>query len=106
MKEEEIKRLYKLKKRVDMKTHDDVKVGDTVYIWGYGRSSVEETTVTEKHDSGDHWDLRFSNGCIGYALKNNTLSTMGMYACLAFSDKEAVRRCINEHIKVLSNIKI
>ena len=89
-----------------MKTYDDVKVGDTVYIWGYGRSSVEETTVTEKYDGGDHWDLRFSNKCVGYALKNGTTSTMGSYACLVFSDKESVREYINKRIKILSNIKI
>ena len=87
-----------------MKTYDDVKVGDTVYIWGYGRSSVEETTVTEKYDCGDHWNLKFSNKCEGYALKNMSCSTMGSYACLVFSDKEAVINYINKRIKTLKNI--
>lgn len=31
---------------------------------------------------------------------------MGMYACLVFSDKEAVREAINKRIKILSSIKI
>ena len=89
-----------------MKTYDDINIGDTVYIWGDDLSSVEEITVIEKYDGGDHWDLKFSNRCVGYALKNDTSSLMGMYACLVFSDKEAVREAINKRIKILSNIKI
>ena len=89
-----------------MKTYDDINIGDTVYIWGDGLSSVEEITVIEKYDGGDHWNLKFSNRCVGYALKNDTSSLMGMYACLVFSDKEAVREAINKRIKILSNIKI
>ena len=89
-----------------MKNYNDVNIGDTVYIWGNSNSSIEETTVIEKYDGGDHWDLRFGNNCVGYALKNGTVSTMGMYSCLVFSDKEAVREYINERIKILSNIKI
>ena len=89
-----------------MKTYDDINIGDTVYIWGDDLSSVEEITVLEKYDGGDHWNLKFSNRCEGYALKNDTSSLMGMYACLVFSDKEAVREAINKRIKILSNIKI
>lgn len=89
-----------------MKTYNDINIGDTVYIWGSGDSSVDETTITEKYDDRDHWNLKFSNGCVGRALKNGTSSTMGMYACLVYSDKEAVRESINERIKILSNIKI
>ena len=44
-----------------MKTYDDVNIGDTVYIFGNNYNSIEETTVTEKYDCGDHWDLKFSN---------------------------------------------
>ena len=91
---------------LNMKTYNDVNIGDTVYIWGSGDSSVDETTITEKHDDRGHWNLKFSNGCVGRALKNSTSSTMGMYACLVYSDKEAVRESINERIKILSNIKI
>ena len=91
---------------LNMKTYNDVNIGDTVYIWGSGDSSVDETTITEKHDDRGHWNLKFSNGCVGRALKNGTSSTMGMYACLVYSDKEAVRESINERIKILSNIKI
>ena len=87
-----------------MKTYNDVNIGDTVYIFGNSCNSVEETTVTEKYDGGDHWDLKFSNRCVGYALKNMTCSTMGSYACLVFSDKEAVIKYINERIKTLNNI--
>ena len=89
-----------------MKTYNDVKIGDVVYIWGNSDSSVKETTVTEKYDGGDHWNLKFSNRCVGYALKNQSVSTMGSYACLVFSDKEAVREYIKERIEILSNIKI
>lgn len=89
-----------------MKTYNDVNVGDTVYIWGSSDSSVDETIITEKYDDGDHWILKFSNGCVGRALKNDTSSTMGMYDCLVYSDKEAVRESINEWIKILGNIKI
>ena len=89
-----------------MKTYNDINIGDTVYIWGTSDSSVDETTITEKHDDRGHWNLKFSNGCVGRALKNGTSSTMGMYACLVYSDKEAVRESINEQIKILSNIKI
>ena len=89
-----------------MKTYNDVNIGDTVYIWVTSDSSVDETTITEKHDDRGHWNLKFSNGCVGRALKNGTSSTMGMYACLVYSDKEAVRESINERIKILSNIKI
>ena len=89
-----------------MKTYNDVNIGDTVYIFGNSFNSIEETTVTEKYDDGDHWNLKFSNRCVGYALKNMTCSTMGSYACLVFSDKDAVRKYINERIKILSNIKI
>lgn len=89
-----------------MKTYNDINIGDTVYIWGSYDSYVEETTVTEKYDGGDHWNLRFGNKCVGYALKNSTTSTMGMYACLVYSDKEAVRESINKRIKILNNIKI
>ena len=91
---------------LNMKTYDDINIGDTVYIWGDGRSYVEETTVIEKYDGGNHWNLKFSNRCLGYALKNDTSSSMGMYACRVFSDKEAVREAINNRIKILSNIKI
>ena len=42
----------------------------------------------------------------GIALKNDTSSLMGMYACRVFSDKDAVREAINNRIKILSNIKI
>ena len=91
---------------LNMKTYNDVNIGDTVYIWGSGDSSVDETTITEKHDDRGHWNLKFSNGCVGRALKNGTSSTMGMYACLVYSDKEAVRESINEQIKILSNINI
>lgn len=66
----------------------------------------KKTTVTEKYDGGDHWNLRFGNKCVGYALKNGTTSPMSSYACLVFSDKDAVREYINERIKILSNIKI
>lgn len=52
-----------------MKTYNDVKIGDVVYIWGNSDSSVKETTVTEKYDGGEHWNLRFGNNCVGYALK-------------------------------------
>ena len=89
-----------------MKTYNDINIGDTVYIWGSGDSSVDETTITEKHDDRGHWNLKFSNGCVGRTLKNGTSSTMGMYACLVYSDKEAVRESINEQIKILSNINI
>lgn len=89
-----------------LKTYNDINIGDTVYIWGSGDSSVDETTITEKYDDRGHWNLKFSNGCVGRALKNGTSSTMGMYACLVYSDKEAVRESINERIKILSNIKI
>lgn len=89
-----------------MKTYDDVNIGDTVYIWGLYNSSIEETTVIKKYWDGNYWNLKFKNGCEGYALKNDTSSTMGLCACLAFSDKEAVRESINERIKILSNIKI
>lgn len=89
-----------------MKTYNDVNIGDTVYIFGNSCNSVEETTVTEKYDVGDHWELRFGNKCVGYALKNGTSSSMGSYACLVFSDKDAVREYINKRIKILSNIKI
>ena len=89
-----------------MKTYNDINIGDTVYIWGTSDSSVDETTITEKYDDRGHWNLKFSNGCVGRALKNGTSSTMGMYACLVYSDKEAVRESINEQIKILSNIKI
>ena len=91
---------------LNMKTYNDVNIGDTVYIWGSGDSSVDETTITEKYDDRDHWNLKFSNGCVGRALKNGTSSTMGMYACLVYSDKKAVRESINERIKILSSIKI
>ena len=91
---------------LNMKTYNDINIGDTVYIWGTSDSSVDETTITEKHDDRGHWNLKFSNGCVGCALKNGTSSTMGMYACLVYSDKEAVRESINEQIKILSNIKI
>ena len=87
-----------------MKTYNDVNIGDKVYIFGNSCNSVEETTVTEKYDCGDHWDLKFSNECEGYALKNMACSTMGSYACLVFSDKEAVIKYINERIKTLNNI--
>lgn len=89
-----------------LKTYNDINIGDTVYIWGTSDSSVDETTITEKYDDRGHWNLKFSNGCVGRALKNGTSSTMGMYACLVYSDKEAVRESINEQIKILSNIKI
>ena len=89
-----------------MKTYNDINIGDTVYIWGSGDSSVDETTITEKYDDRDHWNLKFSNGCVGRALKNGTSSTMGMYACFVYSDKEALRESINKQIKILSNIKI
>ena len=89
-----------------MKTYNDINIGDTVYIWGTSDSSVDETTITEKYDDGGHWNLKFSNGCVGRAFKNGSSSTMGMYACLVYSDKEAVRESINEQIKILSNIKI
>ena len=89
-----------------MKTYNDVNIGDIVYIFGKSCNSVEETTVTEKYDGGDHWNLKFSNRCVGYALKNQSVSTMGSYACLVFSDKEAVIEYINERIKILNNIKI
>ena len=89
-----------------MKTYNDINIGDTVYIWGTSDSSVDETTITEKYDDRGHWNLKFSNGCVGRALKNGTSSTMGMYACLVYSDKEAVRESINEQIKILSIIKI
>lgn len=89
-----------------MKTYKDVNIGDTVYIWGNSDSSVEETTITEKYDYDNHCNLKFSNGCVGCAFKNSTASTMGMYACLVYSDKEAVREAINKRIKILSNIKI
>lgn len=89
-----------------MKTYNDINIGDTVYIWGTSDSSVDETTITEKYDDRGHWNLKFSNGCVGRALKNGTSSTMGMYACLVYSDKEAVRESINEQIKILSNINI
>ena len=91
---------------LNMKTYNDINIGDTVYIWGTSDSSVDETTITEKYDDRGHWNLKFSNGCVGRALKNGTSSTMGMYACLVYSDKEAVRESINERIKILSNIKI
>ena len=52
-----------------MKTYDDVNIGDTVYIFGNNYNSIEEITVSEKYDGGDHWDLKFSNRCVGYALK-------------------------------------
>ena len=89
-----------------MKTYDDINIGDIVYIWGDSESSIKETTVTEKYDGGDHWNLKFSNRCVGRASKNTPYSTMGMYACLVFSDKEAVREYINKQIKKLINIKI
>ena len=89
-----------------MKTYNDVNIGDTVYIFGKSCNSVEEITVIEKYDGGDHWNFRFDNKCVGYALKNGTTSTMGSYACLVFSDKEAVREYIKERIEILSNIKI
>ena len=89
-----------------MKTYNNVNIGDTVYIFGNSCNSVEETTVIEKYDGGGHWNLRFANKCIGYALKNGTVSPMGMYTCNVFSDKEAIRKYINERIKILSNIKI
>ena len=90
---------------LNMKTYNDINIGDTVYIWGTSDSSVDETTITEKYDDRDHWNLKFSNGCVGRALKNGTSSTMGMYACFVYSDK-ALRESINEQIKILSNIKI
>lgn len=89
-----------------MKTYNDVNIGDTVYIWGLYNSSIEETTVIEKYWDGNYWNLKFKNGCEGYCVKNDTSSSMGMGACLVFSDKEAVREYINKHIKRLSNIKI
>lgn len=49
---------------LNMKTYDDINIGDTVYIWGDSLSSVEEITVIEKYDGGDHWDLKFSNRCL------------------------------------------
>ena len=75
-----------------------------MYIFGNNYISIEETTVTEKYDCGDHWDLKFSNECEGYALKNMSCSTMGSYARLVFSDKEAVINYINERFKTLNNI--
>ena len=48
-----------------MKTYNDVNIGDIVYIFGKSCNSVEETTVTEKYDCGDHWDHKFSNECEG-----------------------------------------
>lgn len=52
-----------------MKTYNDVKIGDTVYIWGNDDLCVRETKVTQKHYDGYHWCLKFSNKCLGYALK-------------------------------------
>lgn len=89
-----------------MKTYNDVKVGDTVYIWGKYDTQVEETTVIKKEERGGHWDLKFGNGCEGEAYKDDTASPMGAYACHVYSDKKAVRKAINKHIKELSNIKI
>ena len=87
-----------------MKTYDDVNIGDTVYIFGNNYNSIEETTVTEKYDCGDHWDLKFSNECEGYALKNMSSSIISYYGCLVFSDKEAVINYINERFKTLNKI--
>ena len=87
-----------------MKTYDDVNIGDTVYIFGNNYNCIEETTVTEKYDCGDHWDLKFSNECEGYALKNMSSSIISYYGCLVFSDKEAVINYINERFKTLNKI--
>ena len=82
------RRLYK--KKIDMKTYDDVRVGDTVYIFSIISKSVEETTVIGKYDIGDKWQLAFSNGCVGHALKNTPKSTMDSYHRFAFSDEKAI----------------
>ena len=82
-----------------MKTYDDVNIGDTVYIFGNNYNSIEEITVSEKYDGGDHWDLKFSNRCVGYALKNMSSSIISYYGYLVFSDKEAVINYINERFK-------
>lgn len=87
-----------------MKTYNDVKIGDTVYIWGNDDLCVRETKVTQKHYDGYHWCLKFSNKCIGYALENGASSSMGMYACRVFSDKEAVKEYINKRIETLNKI--
>lgn len=82
-----------------MKTYDDVNIGDTVYVWGYINPTVDETTVIEKYFDGNYWNLKFKNGCEGYCVKNDTSASMGMYACLVFSDKEVLRESINKQIK-------
>ena len=87
-----------------MKTYNDANIGDKVYIFGNSCNSVEETTVTEKYDCGDHWDLKFSNECEGYALKNMSSSIISYYGYLVFSDKEAVINYINKCFKTLNKI--
>ena len=87
-----------------MKTYNDVKIGDTVYIWGNDDLCVRKTTVISKYYDGYHWCLKFSNRCLGHALENGTSASMGMYACLVFSDKEAVKEYINKRIEILNNI--
>ena len=70
----------------------------------YDNYLVNDFIVDEVKPFDEIERMYLDNKYEGYALKNMTCSTMGSYACLVFSDKEAAINYINERFKTLNKI--
>ena len=103
-----------------MKKFKDIKIGDTVYVYG-GLEQVQIFTVTyiEEFDINNPHKLYY---CIGYdyfgskpksykdsiqssCRLNDTSSTFGHYAATVYFNQEDVIKRFNEDIKTLERYK-
>jgi len=103
-----------------MKTFKDIKVGDTVYVYGSGVEPVQKFTVTyiDKFDINDPRRLY----SIGYSylgskpqlyqdsIQSNcrlddTSSTFGCYSATVYFNREDVIERFNKDIKALERYK-
>lgn len=108
-----------------MKKFKDIKIGDTVYVYGSSIESVEKFTVTyiEEFDINNP-DINnpYNFYCIGYGKfgskpksykdsvqsscnLNDTCSTFGRYAATVYFNSEDVIKRFNEDINTLERYK-
>ena len=103
-----------------MKKFKDIKIGDTVYVYG-GLEPVQRFTVTyiEEFDINNPYKLFYRIGYDNFGSKsksyqdsvqsscrlNDTSSTFGCYAATVYFNQEDVIKRFNEDIKTLERYK-